>query len=53
MLAAWCGWGLFATVGAVSVHGISVGVDVLCASLFVGVSFHLAVSSLAQKAADG
>lgn len=43
---------VFAAVGAVSVQGISVGVDALCASLFVGVSFHLAVSSLFKKAAD-
>lgn len=41
-----------ATVGSVTVQGMAVGVDALCASLFVGMSFHLAVSALFKKAAD-
>ena len=41
-----------AAVGSVTVRGMSVGVGALAASLFVGVSFHLAVSTLFKKAAD-
>ena len=41
-----------AAVGSVTVRGMSVGVGALAASLFVGVSFHLAVSALFKKAAD-
>lgn len=41
-----------AAVGSVTVWGVNVGVGALAASLFVGVSFHLAVSSLFKRAAD-
>lgn len=41
-----------AAVGSVAVWGVNVGVGALAASLFVGVSFHLAVSSLFKRAAD-
>lgn len=41
-----------AVVGSVTVWGVNVGVGALAASLFVGVSFHLAVSSLFKRAAD-
>ena len=41
-----------AAVGSVAVWGVNVGVGALAASLFVGVSFHLAFSSLFKRAAD-